>query len=295
MLQDEIEAYFTRLLNEYLQNKKMNQIKIDVDFSNKAASDIRGLRMTDKLKECLAIMDDDSFTNSYRVAKIAQVSVAFKLQSGVLRSGMTRGFITLDHWRHIVLSVMLVSGQSLSFLFAPLMLFYETCKFALFMWQFCKHRYLLSPTALFLEMSQSILMITELVTMCIVSLAPGNHFVLSMACIILIVSLIAIQVICTFYIFVKSAIYQIKDILRQRRIRKLITMINLHLEIKTEGPISHLGNRLRRNLIRKSRQLNANKIWMQRLVGMNSRESQKESDQVILFSTEVNNSKKVEK
>ena len=72
-------------------------------------------------------------------------------------------------------------------------------------------------------------------------------------------------------------------------------MINLHLEIKTENPISHLGNRLRRNLIRKSRQLNANKILTQRLVGMNSRESQKESEQVILVSTEVNNRIKVKK
>ena len=294
-LEDGMESYFAQVIEEYHAAKNVDQIKPEVDFPNSAGDRFRRLRMTRKLKECLAIMDDDSFTNSYRVGKMSQLSVAFNKQNAALRSGMSRFIITLDPWRHVVLSVLLVSGQSLPFLFSPLLLLYETVKLVLILLQFFKHRYFISLTVFFLEMSQSILMITELVTMCIVSLAPGNHFVLSMACIILIVSLIAIQVICTCYVFVYSATDQIKDILRQRRIRKLITMIDMHLEIKKDSLNSVVDSRLRRKPIDNSRQLVRNHYFRPRVFRVSPTETYSGNELIDRTGVELSNRFKFER
>ena len=230
LLMQDIEPHFSQLVSKTIAKQANVHVNsLGPMTPDNKSSKYNRLRLTAKLEKCFKLMDDSTFFFSYRMVKINQLAAPFKKTNTMLLNARLRVLISADQWRHILLSTVLVSGQDIPYSIAVLLVLYECVKLVVLTINFKIHRHFETNVAFIIEMSQSILMITELVTMCIVSLAPGNHFVLSMACIILIVSVSAIQIILTLYVTIVSIRNQIKDMLRQKKIAKMRQTIEAHL------------------------------------------------------------------
>ena len=237
LLMQEIEPHFSQLVSKTIDKQANVRVNILGSIApDKKTDKSNRLKMTAKLEKCFQLMDDTTFFCSYRMVKIDQIAAPFKKTNTMLMSARLRVLISADQWRHILLSTLLVSGQDIPYPMAVILLVYECVKVVLLIINFKKHRHFETNVAFIIEMSQSILMITELVTMCIVSLAPGNHFVLSMACIILIVSVTAIQIIFTLYVTIVSTRNRIKNMLRQKKFAKMRKTIEAHLNYPKKEP-----------------------------------------------------------